>query len=196
MKYFRQASLLILILLACATVAFSQTEKPATPEPPAPESKAESWKEFSSTAGRFKIQFPGAPAEKTQPIEGGEIHIVALRTFAEYSVMYADYPVPVEGAEAARSVLDNGAKGAVASLNAELLELKEITLEGHPGRLLKAKLPDGKILRANMYLVGQRLYQVAITTPAEQGKAAETVRLYDSVASKYLDSFKPVPASR
>ena len=98
----------------------------------------------------------------------GEVdaHILSLQTFAEYSVMYADYPDPIENAAAAHSILDSGVSNAVASVNSELLETKEITLEGNPGKYLKERLPDGKILRAKMLLVGQRIYQIAITTPA------------------------------
>ena len=41
-----------------------------------------------------------------------------------------------------------------------------------------------------MYLVGQRLYQIAITTPAEQGMSADKMKNYDAMADKFLNSFK------
>jgi TonB family protein len=68
--------------------------------------------------------------------------------------------------------------------------MSEISLEGHPGRLLKERMRDGSIMRVKMFLVGQRLYQVAVTTPREEGAKAETVRFYETTASKFLDSFK------
>ena len=104
--------------------------------------------------------------------------------------MYADYPIPVGDAEVAKKVLDNGAKGAVESVNSELLELKEVALDGHPGRYLKERMPGGELMRVKMLLVGQRMYQVAITTPREEGASAEMVKQYETMADKFLNSFK------
>jgi hypothetical protein len=110
--------------------------------------------------------------------------------------MYADYPDPIENAAAAHRILDDGVKSAVDSVSSQLLETKEISLDGSPGKYLKERLPDGKILRAKMLLVGQRLYQIAITTPEEKGKSAETIAYYDSVAARYLDSFKLIAGQK
>lgn len=43
-----------------------------------------------------------------------------------------------------------------------------------------------------MILVGQRLYQVAITTPREERASAEMVEAYQAMADKFLNSFKLV----
>ena len=104
--------------------------------------------------------------------------------------MYADYPIPVDDPAIAKNVLDNGAKGAVASVDSELLELKEIVLDGHPGRYLKEKMPSGEIMRVKMLLVGQRMYQVAITTPREDGASLEMLKAYQAMADKFLNSLK------
>ncbi|MCA1631119.1 MAG: energy transducer TonB [Acidobacteria bacterium] len=173
---------------------------------PAPQQVVErdpaSWKTFASDAGGFVILFPGTPATTKHAVRLGdkpvELNIYSLKTLAEYSVMYADYPIPIGDPAVARAVLDNGAKGAVAAANSELLSLTEISLDGHPGRLLKELMPGGEILRAKMLLVGRRLYQVAITTPDERGLPADTKSLYENMADKFLNSFKlsPLKASQ
>jgi hypothetical protein len=159
------------------------------------ETNPQTWKEYSSAAGGFSTLFPGTPSESSQLVDAApgvqfKLHIHSLKILAEYSVMYADYPIPVGDPAVARSVLDNGAEGAVASVNSELLELKEIALDGHPGRYLKERMPGGEIMRVKMILVGQRMYQLAITTPREEGAPAETAKLYDTMADKFLNSFK------
>lgn len=154
------------------------------------------WKNYSSSEGGFSILFPGIPTQDRQVLDVAPGTQFTLRIhrvkddLAEYSVMYADYPIPVGDPAVARSVLDNGAKGAVESVNAELLQLKEITFDGHPGRYLKEKMPRGEIMRVKMLLVGQRLYQVAITTPREEGASAERIKEYQTMADRFLDSFK------
>ena len=45
-------------------------------------------------------------------------------------------------------------------------------------------------MQVKLVLVGQRLYQVAITTPREDGARPETVSFYNSIAQKFLDSFE------
>jgi hypothetical protein len=159
------------------------------------ETDPQAWKEYSSTEGGFSILFPGAPSESSQLVDAApgvqfKLRIYSLKTQAEYGVMYADYPIPVGDPAVAKRVLDNGAKGAVASVNSELLEIQEIALDGHPGRYLKERMPGGELMRVKMLLVGQRMYQVAITTPREEGASAERVKQYEAMADKFLNSFK------
>jgi hypothetical protein len=202
MKYLLRIVLLVIALLACATFSLAQKNKPSAAATPAPapvpserESNAANWVEFSTATGRFSILFPDKPSEKTEAMGAVDAHLVTLQTFAEYSVMYADYPDPIENAAAAHYILDSGVKGAVAA-DSQILETKEISLDGNPGKYLKERLPDGKILRAKMLLVGQRLFEIAVTTPVEQGEPVERVKFYDSVAGKYLDSFKLIATQK
>ena len=51
-------------------------------------------------------------------------------------------------------------------------------------------MPNGTVMQVKMVLVGQRMYQVAITTPSEDGADPETVGFYNSTAQKFLDSFE------
>ena len=198
---FRQGKVQVLLFAPTAEVAkrFGRYVLEVLPRAKASQvqtSKPE-WKEYSSAAGRFSVLFPGNPSEETQVAEvapGVEMkfNIHKHKAVAECSVMYSDYPMPVDDPAVANRILDAGAKGAAASINAELLELKEINLDGHPGRYLKERLVSKEIMRAKMYLVGQRLYQVAITTPPEQGMAAEMIKTYAAMADKFLNSFKVV----
>jgi len=158
-----------------------------------------SWKEYKPESGHFTILFPGTPQEETQKLNVGQSEIIIrtlkLHELAIYSVMYSDYPVAVANPEAARGILDFTAKEGVEMYKAEPLDRQEITLEGHPGRYLKQRLPDGLVMRLKFYLVGQKLYQLMITTPQEEGATDEQRRFYDATAGKFLDSFKLAPAT-
>ena len=167
------------------------------PKEPKVQTSQPNWKEYSSAEGRFSILFPGKHTEETRVTQlapGVELRLRIYKhdTVAECSVMYSDYPMPLDDPAVANSVLDAGARGAAATINAEVLELKEITLDGFPGRYLKERLTSKEIMRVKMYLVGQRLYQVAITTPAEQGLSADKIKTYEAMADKFLSSFKVV----
>lgn len=150
-----------------------------------------SWREFSSQEGRFVVKFPGTPKEDTQSVGEFRLKIHRLTTFAEYSVMYADYPdwANDNDPRVAGSILDNGLKGAVAEVKSKLLEVEEVSLEGHPGRRYKEKMLDGSILRGKTFLVGHRLYQIAVTTPAEENATSDERKFYQVVSDKFLESF-------
>jgi TonB family protein len=158
------------------------------------EANPNSWKQFTSKEGRFSILFPGSPTTSEQSIDVPGwtfvLRKIQLRVVAEYGVMYADYPKSLTDSKPADVILDDGARGAVAEVNSELLSIKSISVDGYPGRFLKERMPDGTIMHAKMILAGQRMYQVAITTPREDGADSQTVTMYGWITSKFLDSFE------
>lgn len=206
LKTLVRVSSLLIVSLAAVIIGFPQEKKKpvvmgTTVEvPPAPaEYNPASWKEYKSGPGRFSALFPGTPQEEVQKLKVGEREIIIrtlrLHELAAYSVMYSDYPIAVPSSEAARGILDFTAKQAVEMYKAESLDRQEITLEGYPGRFLKQRLPDGLVMRLKFYLVGQRLYQIMITTPQEEGATDDQRRFIEATADKFLGSFTLAPAA-
>lgn len=157
--------------------------------------KAKAWKEISSREGGFSVLMPGTPERLVQrlPTPDGkvmEVVIHSLRTSNQYGVIYADYPVDVSAPGAARLVLDEVVKDAFAEVKSVTLDEREISLGAHPGRALTQRLAEGQIMHVRMYLVGPRLYQVAVTLPGADGADAATLKSREETAAKFLDSFK------
>jgi len=178
-----------LALFVFAVSSFAQTQ----PRPTAPE---ELWKEFSSTAGRFKVTLPGAPTETSKTIEYRfrefERHTFTLKTgFGAFLVSYSDLPVILAEPDEVEEFLDHHMhEGEVTSSQGKLLSKTEIELDGYPGRELIAKTPESTF-RMKYYLVGQRFYQIAISTPNDPAKnAGEIARSMEFTASKFFDSFE------
>lgn len=196
LKHLARLSLLAGLLINCTLLGVAQKRKQHDePLPPAAgDYNSQTWKEFSSAEGRFAILFPGTPTDETQAVGAGEaqleVHSYNLRTFADYSVAYVDYPIPVNNADIAKQVLDNVAQAELEGADAGSASVTEISLDGHPGRFLKLSLPGGRVMRNKMYLVGKRLYQVTITMPADERGRAPIIQLRDATATKFLNSFK------
>jgi TonB family protein len=187
MKRIPQSFILAVFVLAVSS--FAQTQ----PRPTAPE---ELWKEFSSTASRFKVTLPGNPTKTLKTIEYRfrkfTRHTFTLEAgFGAFMVSYSDLPVILDEPDAVEEFLDHHMhEREVASSQGKLLSKTEIELDNYPGRELIAETPNSTF-RMKYYLVGQRFYQIAISTLNDPAKnAAETARSTELIASKFFDSFK------
>ena len=181
----------IVCFVTAGSIVFGQT---SSPNPAlSVDANPDAWKRFVSREGRFTVVFPGSPLVSEETIGSPAtflVHKTQLTSFAEYGVIYADYPKHVVEQTTADVLLDQGAKGGVAEVNSQLLGISPITVNGYPGRLLKERMQNGTIMHAKIVLVGRRLYQVAITLPNQDRASRETIGLYDSIAEKFLNSFE------
>ena len=148
------------------------------------------WATFTSEDGGFSILFPGKPEEQIESVSTAigtietEFFIVEQKDRA-YSLNYADYPKEIIAASDAGSMLDGAGMGAVSNVNGELLDEKEITLDGYPGREIRIEVKeDDIIIHARFYLVENRLYVVQAVSKSE----ASTPDI-----DKFLDSFQLGP---
>lgn len=157
------------------------------------ERNPETWKRFSSTDGRFSAVFPGTPVVETRTVaspDGGvPLRSFTVRTTAEYSVMYVDYPRPLENTERLGTLLTNVRDGSVKEMNARLIDDKEESFEGHAGSVYKMEFGGGHVLISKAILVKNRLYIVSATTPGKNAPV-EVIRQSEADASKFLKSFQ------
>jgi hypothetical protein len=122
------------------------------------------FKEFAPD-GKFKVQMPGTPTEKSQSAMGLTVKAWSLEEGnGAYVVSATDLPAALigQGAAALEQQLDSAREGAMRSSGSKLTKEEKITLAGkYPGRHIEADVPskNGK-MKARIYIVGNRLYQV------------------------------------
>ncbi len=179
------ATLLFTLLIADFAAGFPQG-KPG-PVGPAP------WRKFSSAEGRFNILMPVAPKVSSREAEGPAgkltLHVYdASNSRGYFAVTYADYPGAARDPAHAEQVLDGVRTGVLRGVKGELISEKKISLKGHPGREFKA---SGKVQGIDVvftwriYLVGQRLYQLAVGAQAKDAAHPDV--------AKFLTSFDLTP---
>ncbi len=148
------------------------------------------WATFEPDDGAFSILFPGKPEEQTESVSTaiGDIEtqfFIAEQKDRAYSVNYADYPREIIIVSDAEAMLDGAGMGAVSNVDGELLDEKEITLDGYPGREIEIEVKeDDIIVRARFYLVENRLYVVQAVSKSKA--SAPDI-------DKFLDSFQLGP---
>ena len=146
------------------------------------------WTEFKSADGNFSVLLPGTPTADVQTIntKSGpiEIHFFTLSTKnAVYSVSYSDYPASLFDTTPIKSILDGARDGAVKNSQGRLIDEADIALGTYPGRALNVESSGGtNVMKAHLYMVGHRLYQVIVVT-GKRGASSPDL-------TKFLDSFQ------
>jgi hypothetical protein len=146
------------------------------------------WMPFTSSAGKFRVLFPGEPTEQKESVKT-PAGVVEVTTFfveqqleqVNYVVTYARFPAAAVKAGSEAKRLDNARDGAVARMKGKLKSEKRIALQKqYPGRELLIETPDKRRVRGRIYAVGDRLYQVLVLGPAAVVDSKETSRFLDS----------------
>lgn len=123
---------------------------------------------YYSEDGRFKVKFAGEPKVNSDivPTDVGNIEMMSFlyeKSLTEaYMVAYSDYPSALVEQSSANDMLIGARDGSSGKMGITSFDLdEEIEIDGNPGRYFKGK---AKSIHAEykIYLVGNRLYQVAI----------------------------------
>ena len=148
---------------------------------------AQSWSEYRSAEGRYRIEMPGTPELETEPVEMLDREVPMMQAIvgreeATYLAAYMDFPAEVIGSLPPAKVLENARDGAAEGF--KLLSDKALTVAGSPGREYVIEQDKGVVLVMRIALVGPRLYQMVVVTIAPGGTAdrPDTRRFLDSFA--------------
>lgn len=144
--------------------------------------------EFTAPDGKWKVKFPGAPSEKTKSAFNVTFTMWAKEPWGNkggYMVGVADLPIPPGEADRERQKrLDDGIAGSAGGVGGKVRDSKRIMLHGrYPGRECTATITEPKVgqYKCRMYLVGPRMYMVAVMGVDEFVAAPQ--------AAEFLDSF-------
>jgi hypothetical protein len=144
--------------------------------------------DFTSAEWSFKARFPGKPKEQTQSGPFGTtmtMYGVESRD-GVYAVAIAALPIPAgESPEMLQNRLDGSRDGAIGNVGGKLQSSKSIMLNGkYPGCEFSATItkPKQGQIRAKIYLVEARLYQVMVMGSDSYATSSQ--------ANDFLDSFQ------
>lgn len=171
--------LIVLTFFACVVPVIAQENGPGGTE-------------YLSAAGRFKIRFSGVPRELEETNEtsvGTQVsHTVSFVKVIAESVSYRDYPGNRELPDFIKRVLDDARDrglALVAKDEPQILSETDVSMEGHPGRLVRVEVKD-QILRFKILVVANRTYVLMLGSP----KLSRAQSEYEKLATSFFDSFK------
>lgn len=154
----------------------------AAPAPEKPPEPPPGWKVYQSEKGGYSVWLPGTPTESQTGVatKSGERKMSQAKfndiasglTFLVSNADFGDKVFPD-----AEQALDAARDGAMTQSRAKLLSESRISLGIHPGREIRLGIPGvkGIVMRIQMFLVGQRHYQVIVGGPekAVEGPSAD-----------------------
>lgn len=124
---------------------------------------------FTSEVGKFSINFFDVEPQHSTSSVATELGDVMMSTYIyergateAYMVSLVDYPQEKVNEEGSEVLLQGGKSGALESLGIEKIDLeRNLIMNGHPGLSFAADNGEYYVLY-EMFLVNNRLYQVAI----------------------------------
>ena len=177
---------LLHVLLVFATLFVSAVKftSPAKAQPAllrAPPAQPE-WQPFCSSQGEFAIDMPGTPKINTETFSTQittHTYRSVLKNKETYLLQYFDLDFRLSNNNI-KITLNNAVDFFVVAANAKVLQVRDISLGGYPGKefefqSLSATQPVGI---GQVFLVDTRVYGLVATTPVPEN------------AQKFLDSFR------
>lgn len=175
--------------LVARAAAFALAAVAAACAPPSADTAR--WQAVSPEGAKFSVQMPGVPRRDhdvgTNPNGAVETNVYTYDKpeGGFYSVVDSTLPSRPSSDQEAAAVLDSACDRVVGSASARQTERQVIFISGNAGRQVTAEVPEsavagGAALRARVYLVGTKLYEVIAVVPKAEADAA----------ARFLDSFE------
>lgn len=143
------------------------------------------WQPFCSAMGQFAIDMPGNPKINSETFSN---QIIAhtyrsnLKNKETYLLQYfdLDFRLSNNNINNIRITLNNAVDFFVVAANAKVLQVRDISLGGYPGKEFEFQTlsPNEPVGVGQVFLVETRVYGLVATTPEPEN------------AQKFLDSFR------
>ncbi|MEG3987976.1 hypothetical protein QUA13_12660 [Microcoleus sp. S28C3] len=177
---------LVYLLLVTATLLFSPVKfaRPAKAQlaPLRAELQTPEWQPFCSAMGQFAIDMPGNPKINSETFSTqvtAHTYRSILKNKETYLLQYFDLDFR-QSNNNIKITLNNAVDFFVVGANAKLLQVRDISLGGYPGKEFEFQplSPTEPVGVGQVFLVETRVYGLVATTPEPEN------------AQKFLDSFR------
>ncbi len=145
----------------------------------------QSWQTLNSKEGRFKIDFPGKPANQSQPVTLPNLTSTTLYMWTletptnNYMTGYNDYPDALVRINS-ETLLKGARDGAISMTGGKFKSEKKISYGVFPGREVTYMVGGDKTIIQRIYIVNNRLYQMAVGFITGKEAPNDTAKFFNS----------------
>ncbi|MEG4572903.1 hypothetical protein QUA56_09410 [Microcoleus sp. N3A4] len=177
---------MVYLLLVTATLLLSPVKfaRPAASQPAPLQTAIQTpeWQPFCSAMGQFAIDMPGNPKINSETFSTqvtAHTYRSILKNKETYLLQYFDLDFR-QSNNNIKITLNNAVDFFVVGANAKLLQVRDISLGGYPGKEFEFQplSPTEPVGVGQVFLVETRIYGLVATTPEPEN------------AQKFLDSFR------
>ena len=148
-----------------------------------PRERSSAWANFTPPDGNFTIDMPGKPTQdklsnvtmKYQAALGGTIYIVVT----------SDIKEPISDPDRITAVLESAKDEETKALDAKALSQKRVPLGDVSGLQVNLSIPVSKIPGGGygierFFVIGKRVYEIAVITSDKKAEESDFARFFDS----------------
>ncbi len=148
-----------------------------------PSAPASPWAAYTSTEGRFSIDMPGTPKQEMLPNDTTKYSVEFGGTV--YIVVTVDLKDATDDPDKITAVLEAAKDAEMKVLDAKSLSQRRVMLGAASGLQVNLSIPEAKISGGGLgierfYLVGKRLYEVAIISGDKSTSESAFDRFFDT----------------
>ena len=152
---------------------------------------AQTWSEYRSTEGRYRIEMPGTPEVSTEKVEVNGRELPLMEALVEvagtvYLVTYIDYPSEEISSLTALKMLENARDGAAR--RSKLVSDRFLMVGGYPAREYVAERDQGMVFVTRSVMAGARRHQMIVVSVTPGGGAD------NPLTRRFIDSFAIIAA--
>lgn len=143
-----------------------------------------SWHEYTSTEGKFRVNFPGTPTREAHPVSGttaGAKHVAISFTSdtpdVKYSVSFEDFD---HRSDTPAQFIDRQKAAITKRAGYKIGGETEVALGKHKGKEYVIEHPVSGTAHVRFFAVGNRLYKLTAYAPKRPVQATESAKLFDS----------------
>jgi hypothetical protein len=192
-------ALLVSAFYATACVS-AQAQEPPPPPPPAKDYFPNTWDEYSSQQGQFRVRIPGKPKESTTTEDTPAGKLVTLdveyKGLLGYSVVFMNYEKLLDAQITEQQLLE-GSKNAVLdkmkATNFRIVKERSVTVDGHAGYFLHAEYGVKGVMRVQWVIAGKRVYILIAEGRKGSPNELEGKDDFEKVAMGFINSFHITP---
>ena len=184
--------LIYLLLLTSGSACIAQKNQSVDPPPPSAEYSSQTWVEYVSDAGKFKIKFPQKPRESSEVQNGiggqSTVYVAEHKGLLLYVTTYGDSASHIPDARAFLRDISKGWLEANSARKLQVVKDEVISVHSYPGHFLQVETQQD-VVRIRWIVVKDRVYYQFVAAPKHQN-ALDSKNGYERLAMGFLDSFE------
>jgi hypothetical protein len=145
---------------------------------------AQHWVEYRPAGNDYRIEFPGKPTERSEPLHNGGSYVMAEygNTDGAYYFATVNQISPAQMKLPPSELLDLIRDAQVNATKGKVRQEDSPTLDGAPARRLIIDAPGPIVTDVLLVVKGDRLYPAVRTVNASDDNRADAGRFFDSFA--------------